>query len=242
MNPNAYTAAASVEDRHWWFSGRREIIDAVLRRFLAPQDDCRILEIGCGNGGNLPLLARYGAVYAVELDDDARARAAARGVARVEAGALPDPLPFPGLTFDVIAALDVLEHVADDRRALGAVRARLTPRGLLVLTVPAYMWLWSGHDEISHHHRRYAAGGLVRLVESAGFEVAHASYFNTLLFPLGVARTLSAWLGAGAAPGLRIPPGGVNEVLHAVLAAERHLVSRASLPFGMSIVVCGRAR
>lgn len=243
MNPETYAVAAQSEDRHWWFSARRQILGAVLDRFLTPSAARLILEVGCGNGGNLPLLARYGELFAVEMAADARARASARGLARVEAGALPDMLPFDDVTFDVVAALDVVEHVADDRAAVVALRAKLKPGGLLLLTVPAYMWLWSRHDEMSHHRRRYVLAELADLVRRGGFEVAHASYFNTVLFPLGVAHIkLSNRLSSDTHFGVRIPPRPLNTLLHTLFAAERHLVRRVSLPFGISILLCGIAR
>lgn len=243
MNPETYAVAAHSEDRHWWFSARRAILGAVLDRFLTPPARRRVLEVGCGNGGNLPLLSRYGEVFAVEMAEAARARAAARGLARVEAGALPDALPFDGVAFDVVAALDVLEHVPDDRAAVAALRAKVKPGGLLLLTVPAFMWLWSRHDEISHHRRRYALGELADVARGGGFEVAHATYFNTLLFPLGVAHIkLASRLTADAHSGTRIPPRPLNALLHTLFAAERHLVPRLSLPFGISILLCGNAR
>jgi SAM-dependent methyltransferase len=240
MNPETYTIAAETEDRHWWFSARRRILAAVLDRFITPAAGRVLLEVGCGNGGNLPLLARYGEVFAVEMAEEARARAAARGLGRVEAGALPDGLPFGGMTFDVVAALDVIEHVADDRAAVAALGAKLKRGGLLVLTVPAYGWLWGRHDRTSHHVRRYTLGELVALVRQGGLDVTHASYFNTLLFPLGVAHIkLSNWLTSRDHAGLGIPPPPLNALLHTVFAAERHLVPRVSLPFGVSIVLCG---
>jgi SAM-dependent methyltransferase len=243
MNPETYAVAAQSEDRHWWFSARREILGAVLDRFLTPSAARLVLEVGCGNGGNLPLLVRYGELFAVEMAADARARASARGLARIEAGALPGDLPFEGVAFDVVAALDVVEHVTDDRAAVEALRAKLKPGGFLLLTVPAFMWLWSRHDEMSQHRRRYGLAELVDLVQRGGFEVAYATYFNTVLFPLGVAHIkLSSRLCSDAHSGVRIPPRPLNKLLRNLFAAERHLVRRVSLPFGMSILVCGFAR
>jgi SAM-dependent methyltransferase len=237
VTPEAYAAAAQVEDRHWWFCARREILRAVLDRQLAPMAGRTLLEVGCGNGGNLPLLARYGQVSAVETSPEARQRAAARGLARVEAGALPDALPFADMRFDVVAALDVLEHVEEEQAALAALRARLKAGGLLLLTVPAFAWLWSGHDELSHHQRRYTRPALAEKVRAAGFRVAHATYFNTLLFPLAVAHIK---LGAPQAA-LRIPGAGANALLKCVFSLERHLAPALRLPFGVSILLCGIA-
>jgi SAM-dependent methyltransferase len=243
MNPDLYLAAARCEDEHWWFAARRAILSAVLERHPGSGTRRRILEVGCGSGGNLGMLAGHGEVFAVESDAQARLRAAARGIARVEAGALPARLPFDGLTFDLVAALDVLEHVADDRAALTALREKVSPGGMLLLTVPAFMWLWSRHDELSHHCRRYSLPGLSELVRSTGFEVTHASYFNTLLFAPGVGHIkLGNLLHSGAIDALRIPPAPVNALLREIFALERFLVPRVSLPFGISILLCGIAK
>src|SRR6185295_8928433 len=119
MDEQTYQVAAEVENDHWWFRGRRRILAAVIETQLrAGHGPRRILEVGCGNGGNLELLARWGTVFAVEKDDTARARASRRGVATVERGWLPDTIPFPRRSFDLIVLLDVLEHVEDDTAAV----------------------------------------------------------------------------------------------------------------------------
>jgi SAM-dependent methyltransferase len=239
MDADIYPAVAGIEDRHWWFRGRRAILARVLDRY-APPPPRRILEVGCGNGGNLPLLAKYGELSAAEVDDGARERAAARGLARIAKGRLPHGLPFLDERFDLIAALDVLEHVDDDAAALRALQARLDPGGVLVATVPAYSWLWSRHDEATHHKRRYTLPSFVAKVRAAGFAPLHASYFNTLLFPLAVAHIkLVQPLAPGA--GLALPPAPVNRALAALFAAERWMVPRLALPFGLSILACARA-
>lgn len=239
MTPDAYALAAQSEQRHWWFAARREILRSVLNRFCPRGLKRRVLEVGCGNGGNLPLLAEYGSLYAVELNDEARRRAADRGIARVEKGWLPDALPFRDVRFDVVAALDVVEHVEDDTAAVCALRSSLGQSGLLILTVPAFMWLWSRHDELNYHKRRYSLPQTVELVERCGFRIAYASYFNTLLFPLGVAHVkLSSLVGRDSLWAMRVPAAPVNGLLRATFGLERHLLPRVSLPFGMSIVVC----
>jgi SAM-dependent methyltransferase len=243
MHPDVYVLARAVEDEHWWFRGRRAILETVLERFHQPRPDATLLEIGCGNGGNLAMLHRFGHVWAIESDDASRRQAAARGVAAVlEAGWLPNSVPFSERHFDVVAMLDVLEHVAADRAALDAALQRLSPAGMLLITVPAYNWLWSQHDSVTHHVRRYTRTALRRLLESVGCNVEYISYFNTLLFPLALLRTAAdrTPLRSRALTPMQLPPWPLNALFAAVFAAERHVVSRVALPFGVSLVAVAR--
>lgn len=244
MQAEAYILMAQVENEHWWWRGRRAVLRSVLGRY-APESGAgrTVLEVGCGSGGNLPMLSLYGTLCAVELDDGARTQAVQRGLARVEKGWLPDGLPFDGERFDLIAALDVLEHIDDDRGSLRALRERLSPNGLLLLTVPAYMWLWSSQDEFSHHRRRYTRSQCVSLVRDSGLEVLYSSYFNTLLFPLAVARiALSNLFGGSGDAAVKKPPGLLNCALKGIFASEGAVLPRLSFPYGLSIVVCARAK
>jgi SAM-dependent methyltransferase len=239
MEAQTYEIVARVEDDHWWFRARRQILAAVLDRYVPGGRSRRILEVGCGNGGNLGLLAAYGSVFAVEKDDGARERAARRGIASVERGWLPDGIPFADSSFDVIAALDVLEHVDDDAAAVRALRDRLSAPGVLVATVPAFEWLWSEHDVSSHHLRRYTRGRFVTLLRSAGLRVLYSGYFNSLLFPLAVANVkLGKLASRDVHRGIHVPPRAMNRSLEWIFAIESRLVPRMRLPFGLSIVVC----
>ena len=242
LEPETCSLAAKVEDEHWWFCGRRAILRSVLDRYAPAGRGTRtILEVGCGSGGNLPLLAAYGSVVAVELDDAARSRASGRGVGRVEKGWLPDGLPFGTERFPLVAALDVLEHVEDDREALRALRGRLTPTGVLIVTVPAYRWLWGRHDEASHHRRRYTRRGLGSVLTEVGFQVLYATYFNAVLFPVAAAYVkLGGFFRGAASLALSTPPGPVNQLLRAIFSVERLLIPRVSLPYGVSLLVCCR--
>ncbi len=240
MEREIYTLAARIEEDHWWFRGRRAVLRSVLNRY-APRKDgpLAIFEVGCGNGGNLPLLAAYGRVSAVEWDDAARDRAAQRGLARVEKGRLPEELPFCEEQFDLIATLDVLEHVDEDQRALATLRNRLRPGGVLLLTVPAYQWLWSPHDDQSHHKRRYRHSQCLAMIRNAGLTCQYSTYFNTLLFPLAVLHlTLGRYLTRGPQTALAIPPFGLNRMLTGIFAMERLFVPPLRFPFGLSILAC----
>jgi SAM-dependent methyltransferase len=240
MQEQAYEIAARIETDHWWFSGRREILAALLDRYLPPSTvPRRILEVGCGNGGNLALLAAYGSVFAVEKDDGARERAALRRIGTVERGWLPDALPFAGDSFDVIAALDVLEHLEDDAAAVRALRDRLSERGMLIVTVPAFQWLWSEHDVLSQHVRRYTRQRFAMLLRHAGLNVLYCGYFNSLLFPFAVANiALGRLAPRDTRRGLQIPPRGINRALRWIFTIESRLVTRIQLPVGLSIVAC----
>ncbi len=242
MDAAYYRTMAAVEDHHWWFAARRRILASVLDGLALPAG-AAVLEVGCGTGGNLPVLARYGRLHACEPDADARALAARRGLAVVEAGGLPDHLPFGTTPFDLIALFDVLEHVHDDQGSLRVLHERLRPGGHLVLTVPAYPFLWSTHDEVNHHVRRYTRDEVVRKLRQAGFGVRHATYFNTLLFPVVAAVRLAGNAAGRTGDDLTMPGRRLNTALARIFAAERHVVPRWRLPFGVSILaVAGRSR
>jgi SAM-dependent methyltransferase len=236
MDRGAYDQMQCVEQDHWWFAARREILAGEIARLPLPKS-AHVLEVGCGCGGNLEMLASFGKVSAVEPDAASRAWAAQRGDAVVREGALPDRLPDFGHGFDLVAALDVVEHVAEDGLALRALCDALNPGGFLVATVPAYSWMWSEHDERHHHERRYHRPGFRRLAESAGLVVRRGSYFNTVLFPVIAAARLASAASSGSRNDDALPRPWVNRLLKAVFTSERGLLQFTDLPFGVSILM-----
>jgi SAM-dependent methyltransferase len=239
MQREVYLTLAQVEDQHWWFRARRAIATHILQRLALPAN-AAILEVGSGTGGNLAMLSQFGRLFAMELDLEARALSDRRSVVMAEEGILPDRIPFGSRQFDLIAAFDVLEHIEPDLETLVALRARLATGGKLLITVPAFRFLWSRHDESHHHKRRYRLRPLIRLVERAGYRIILANYCNCWLFPLVAAARLldgckSLQYHNGAQ--LSIPPAPLNWLLEVVFASERYLHEVVRLPFGVSIVL-----
>ena len=235
MDRAAYTSMNAQEGEHWWFVGRRAIIDNLIRTHVGLPAQARILEAGCGTGGNLALLAAHGAVDALEYDEEARAIAAAGGLGQVEGGALPDAIGFGSTSYDLIALLDVLEHVDQDRASLAALGARLSGGGRMLVTVPAVPWLWSHHDVLHHHKRRYTQAGLVDVATAAGLRVDACGYFNSLLFPLAVAQRMAHQLLHRQAALDARPAPWLNRSLQQIFMAERHLLDRIRFPIGLSL-------
>ncbi|HVV95348.1 MAG TPA: class I SAM-dependent methyltransferase [Hyphomicrobiales bacterium] len=235
MDRTVYARMAAHEDYHWWFVARRAILARLIAVEKPAKSELSLLEVGCGTGGNLALLKRFGRVEACEYDAEAREWAQRKSAVDVRPGALPADIEMPAAGYDMIFLLDVLEHVEQDEASLRALAKRLAPGGRIVLTVPALPWLWSDHDVRHHHFRRYTLRSLRAVADRAGLRPIRVGYFNTLLFPLAVAARL-----ARRALGLKgeedsLPGRTVNALLTEVFGLERFLVGRIRLPVGLSL-------
>jgi SAM-dependent methyltransferase len=243
MDKSVYNTLSNVADQHWWRRGKLAILHNVLSGLNIPEN-AHILEAGCGIGGYLPLLAQFGTVKAFEPSEFATPHLANfKSIAEIETGSLPDDIPFTEDSFDLIAAFDVLEHVKDDQAALCNMRKRLRPDGLLLLTVPAYQWLWTRNaDELQHHFRRYSRKGLNKVCDSANLEVISSSYFNTFLFPLAaMARLIDKMTDRGLSQiGDHLPV--YNEIFKKVFSSEKLLIPSPGFPFGLSILTLAKRK
>ena len=237
MDRKAYQELIELEQDHWWFVGRRTVIRKILSKFVGEQSGKHILEAGCGSGGNLKLLNKFGKVSAFELDDLMREHAQGLNLAEIRPGKLPDEFPYEE-TFDVICMFDVLEHIEQDKATVEDIFHCLNQGGKCILSVPAFMFLWSDHDIANHHFRRYRRKPLVNMLKQAGFKVEYASYFNTFLFPIiCFIRIWVSKLRKSQKTDLKKSNGFVNKVLTKIFGSESVLMPSISYPFGLSIMI-----
>ncbi len=234
-----------LDERHWWFAGRRRVVRGELERLPLPSP-ARVLDAGCGSGRNLVELARFGPVAGIELRPQAAAVAERRGIGDVRVGPV-ESLPWEDGVFDLVTCLDVLEHTADDGVTLRELRRVTRAGGFLLLTVPAYQMLWSAHDVVSGHVRRYRARTVSDAVIGAGWTVRRLTAFNTLLLVPTVAVRLAqrgrTRAPAGCRSELELTSRWLNRVLEQPLRAEAALLRRgARLPVGLSLLVVARNR
>jgi SAM-dependent methyltransferase len=242
MERHVYDRMAEIADVHWWYVARRRILADLIRREVRPPARARILEIGCGTGHNLGMLGEFGSVDGLEVDDAAREIAARRLGKPVAAAPLPELKGIRRGTYDLIAALDVIEHIDDDQAALAAIAGRLKPGGKLLITVPAHQWMWSAHDTANHHKRRYSKTTLKALIEGSPLKLDKLGYFNSLLFPLAVAVR-----GVGKLTGREdsddtLPPRPINALFEKLFELERYAVGRLPLPPGLSLFAVASSR
>jgi SAM-dependent methyltransferase len=236
MDRIVYDRMAAHDSTHWWYRARRDILADYLARYGGLPEGARILEIGCGTGHNLPMLAKFGSVEAIEIDSAARAIASERLGRPVGDAPLPE---LPGIergAYDLIAVLDVVEHIEDDVAALKAMGECLKPGGKILIAVPAHQWMWSAHDVVNHHHRRYSKKTLATAIAKAGLKHNGLRWFNSLLFPLAAASRLAGRITGKDDSDDSPPPAAVNALFERVFRLERHLVGRLPLTPGVSIV------
>lgn len=242
MERVVYQQMAELDERHWWFRARRKIIADLIRRECNVPTGAQILEIGCGTGHNLAMLSAFGHVDGLELDEEARSISEKRLGRKVMSSPLPEIAEVKDRHYDLIGAFDVIEHIDDDRAALASIAAKLKPAGKLIMTVPAHQWMWSAHDVVNHHKRRYSRRALKRLVEGSPLKLERIGYFNSLLFPLAVAERALSKARRKQEANVKLPAAPLNNLLEKLFETERYLVGRLPLPPGLSLFAVASAK
>jgi SAM-dependent methyltransferase len=236
MERIVYDRMAEVDQLHWWYRARREILSDLIARKIKLPTDARILEVGCGTGHNLEMLGRFGRVDGIEVDGAARAIASTRLGHAVLDAPLPDLPGVPDHIYDLIAILDVIEHVDEDVAGLASLARKLRPGGRILITVPAFPFMWSAHDVVNHHKRRYTRRTLKKLVRDAGLRLELLSWFNSLLFPLAAASRLAGRVTGKEDSDDKLPPRPVNALFEWIFGLERYALGRLPFPPGVSLV------
>ena len=242
MNQNAIQELYEQEDSYWWHKGRRVVMEALLRKVLAGQTGSKILDVGCGTGANLALFQKFGTVFGVDVSPDAVRYCRQRGFLNVQEGRA-EALSFPDKTFDMVAAVELLEHMQDDEKVLGEFSRVLKKGGLLFLTVPAYQFLWTEHDDALNHQRRYTLGELRDKFQRAGFVVEKGTYmvcFTSPLFFWRLFKKIFRRKKRKPKTSYVSVPDFLNKVLVYPFFLEAKVVQFGRLPFGTSIMLVAR--
>src|SRR5213592_1652567 len=242
MNISEYGEMYKLESFYWWFVARRKLLESLIEDISRKYNRPTILDVGCGTGINFSVLSKYGDTFSSDASEEALSFSKSRGIDGLVRSQV-ESLPFVSSTFNIVTALDVLEHIDDDLKALDELLRISKDGGVLVITVPAYGFLWSEHDEALHHRRRYAASELRNKLTNAGFEVERITYYITFLFlPILFVRFVQSISkkSVRAKTSHIILPGWLNSLLIAILGFERVLLRRMNFPFGVSIVCLAR--
>jgi 2-polyprenyl-3-methyl-5-hydroxy-6-metoxy-1,4-benzoquinol methylase len=237
MNIEMYRLFFQVQQKHWWFVTRKKVVLAAIDKYVDKNINLKILDIGCGSGVMLTALEKLGQTFGMDMSDDAINFSKEIFNGKVEKGFLPDQLPYEPNFFNLITALDVIEHIDQDIESLQAIHSLLSSEGKAVITVPAYQFLWSKFDDLNEHKRRYTLTELRTKLITAGFTIEKISYYNTLLFPIVfLVRLLNNILQRDGASDIDIPNSFLNYILEKVFSLEISILRWINLPFGISIL------
>ena len=242
MNIAEYAEMYKLESFYWWFVARRRLLDSLVTEIAGEFQRPTILDVGCGTGMNYSVLGKHGDTFSSDASEEALRFSRSRGIDGLVRSHV-ESLPFVDSTFDIVTALDMLEHVDDDLEALDELLRVTGEDGVLLITVPAYGFLWSEHDEALHHRRRYAASELRNKLTNAGFVVERITYYITFLFfPILFMRFVQSVSRKSihAKTSHVILPRWLNSLLIAILGLERFLLRWLNFPFGVSIVCLAR--
>lgn len=243
MQQHTYAIMNRVEDSHWWYVGRRAILESFLRGIVqnlqSEIQNPKILDVGCGTGGNLEMLLKFGAAEGVDVSDEALEFCKSKGL-KAHKG-LAEKLPFANESFDIVTALDVVEHLDDDIAGLREMYRVLKAGGKTLIFVPAFMWLWGVQDDVSNHRIRYTKKQIVERLRKAGFEIERATYANWTFFaPILAGRTLMKITGIKPESENNVNVSALNGIFGKIFGAEKLWLKNFDFPFGVSIVIVAK--
>ncbi|MCX6793615.1 MAG: class I SAM-dependent methyltransferase [Candidatus Gottesmanbacteria bacterium] len=235
MQSYLYDDLYELEDSHWWHRAKRRLVLTLIRRF-APRTHPRILDVGCGTGKNIEEWSRLGTTTGIDIEPRAIAYCRRRGITHVRR-ARAEHTGLPASSVDIVTLLDVLEHT-EDTTVLSELARILSKRGILIVTVPAYPWLWSTWDTVLHHKRRYTKTTLRRALTASGFNPLYISHvFSFLPIPVMLVRLIKSGLPKDRyGSDFRITAPAINRILYALCVLEQYVMKIVPLPFGTSIV------
>lgn len=245
MRDEQFQEMEMVEETHFWHKARREIIDAVLKKNALLNQNASVLEIGAATGANIRYFKHnFKVIKGVELNSEAIDIAKVKSPEiEIITGFLPDNIGYGDEKFDLIFLFDVLEHVENDHAALVQIKKRLTKGGHLVLTVPAYQFLFGVHDEQLYHFRRYNIYNLAKALKNSGFEIKFKSYFNFWLFPLVLVSRLLEKISKKSSGYVARDDSSpfASKILYGIMRSEKYLLSLGiKLPFGSSVIMVAK--
>jgi 2-polyprenyl-3-methyl-5-hydroxy-6-metoxy-1,4-benzoquinol methylase len=238
MEKHLYQEHYDLESKHWWFVSKKKIVMSLLLKHLLKRGECNILDAGCGAGLMLNDLEKYGTTYGMDYSEEAIKFSKLNFKGDVRQGWLPDNIPYQNGKFDIIVCLDVLEHVDDDDKSVQVLYDLLNEDGILIITVPALMLLWSNWDILNQHKRRYNRKQLTLILENNGFVIKKISYYNFLLFlPILLIRLINGILNRDNKHSDTEMPGEIlNFILKNIFSFERILLKIMNLPIGVSLI------
>lgn len=238
MEEHIYPLFYKIEKEHWWFTARQKIILEYIKKHVNISKETTLLDVGCGTGAIIEMLSNHFNTYGLDSSPQAIEFCRKRGLTNLFQGNLESFNK--DRKFDIITILDVIEHIDDDVKLLRQSNELLKENGSVVVTVPAFQFLWSYHDIVTHHKRRYTKNQLIKVVKSAGFQIKHITYFNSLLFPIAVLKRMaSKIIGFKDTSDLNIPPQLINKLLKLIFQSEAEIINRISLPLGLSLLCLG---
>lgn len=239
MQQYLYQDLYQLEESHWWHKNKRELVFFFIKQNITDKKN-RILDVGCGTGKNIEVFSKLGECWGIDTSPSAIAFCKKRGIKKTIKGNI-EQIPFSSQSFNVITALDVLEHV-DDSKSLKEIYRVLKKGGVIIATVPAFPKLWSKWDEVLHHKRRYTSKSLKRILQENKFKIIKISYFYLfLIIPIFLVRLVKNFFFKNYYPSdFKLSNNTINYLLRNISGFERFFIPFLSLPFGTSLIVVAR--